>query len=337
MNSSRFVAATSVAMFCAASLLAGGPASGAPPTTALSSGPADSAGSSEPAARVATGPSVLSAPVQYASINGARIGYRKAGKGRPLVLIPGSGNTMAEWDPALLDRLARDRKVIVFDLRGAGTSTGSVTGMTIKTMADDVARLIKRITKGQADVLGWSMGGYVAQDLTIRYPKRVHRLILVSTNPGGPTTIPPRPWALKIITNPYATFQQRMSVLFPPDQLGTAGAWLSRVGAAYAADHYQPSNAFEVSPATQAAQVNAAGPQWLRRGKGTATRLGCIRQRVLIGAGRNDVIVPIRNVALLRKGIRQAQTVIYSDAGHAFLFQPQLGFARAVDRFLSKR
>ncbi|MEI6622269.1 MAG: alpha/beta hydrolase [Actinomycetes bacterium] len=337
MNRSKVVATTSAVMVCTCTVLVGGPAFGAPPASA--SGPTLTAAATNAAPTVSAtaGPSVLSAPVQYVSVNGARIGYRKAGSGRPLVLIPGSGNTMAEWDPALLDRLARDRKVIVFDLRGAGTSTGSVQGMTIGTLADDVARLINKVSSGRADVLGWSMGGYVAQDLTIRYPHRVRRLILASTNPGGPTTIPPRPWALKIITNPNATFQQRMSVLFPADQLAAAGAWLGRVGAAYAADHYQPPTAFEIPPATLAAQVKAAGPKWLRPGKGTSARLGCIRQRVLIGEGRDDVISPVKNVALLRKGIHQAQTVIYSDAGHAFLFQPQLGFARTVDRFLSKR
>jgi pimeloyl-ACP methyl ester carboxylesterase len=279
--------------------------------------------------------SVLLQPIRHTKVNGAVIGYRSGGAGRPLVLIAGSSNTMAEWDPALLDSLAAHRRVIIFDNRGVGTSTGPVGHLTIGMMAHDTQRLIATVARGRADVLGWSMGGYVAQKLAIKYPQRVRRLILASTDCGGPRTLRPKPWALRILTDPDATIQQRLTVLFPADQMAVGQAWLTAISSAFAANHFQPADSFTVSLAAARAQTQAAGQRWLRAGGGTCHALGRITQRVLIGAGRSDVVVPIRNAKRLLIGIPKAQRVRYEDAGHAFLFQPALGFVAAADRFLA--
>jgi pimeloyl-ACP methyl ester carboxylesterase len=280
------------------------------------------------------GVSVLAQPIRHVTVNGASIGYRTAGRGKALVLITGSSSTMAEWDPTMLDALARKHRVIIFDNRGAGTSTGSVQNLTISQLARDTEQLIAEVTQGKADVLGWSMGGYVAQKLVLHFPDRVRRLVLASTDCGGVETIPPRPRALKILEDPDATQTQRMSVLFPKDQLDAANAWTAAITAAFARDGFQPANAFTVSPATAAAQTEAAGTRWLRKGGGTCASLGRITQRVLIGAGKDDVIVPVKNHRRLLHGIARAKARVYGDAGHAFLFQPGLGFTSAVSRFL---
>ena len=314
----------------AASLALGLMGAAAPPATAVT---ADDVPSLEAAAG-STSVSVLSQPVRFVEVTGATLGYRVAGTGTPLVLIPGSSNTMAEWDPGLLDSLARTHRVIIFDNRGAGTSTGSVAHLTISLMAHDTEQLIARLTRGRADVLGWSMGGYVAQKLAIAYPHRVRRLVLASTDCGGSRTLPPRPWALDILTDPAATAEQRLTLLFPRDKLDVAGAWGAAIGAAYAANGYQPSNAFTVNAETVQAQTRAAGHLWLRQGGGTCQHLDRIRQRVLVGAGRKDVIVPVVNRLPLVHGIPNAQSAVYDDAGHAFLFQPELGFTRTVNEFL---
>ncbi len=278
--------------------------------------------------------SVATAPLQSAKVDGATLGYRVAGTGKPLVLIAGSSNTMAEWDPRLLDELARRHRVVIFDNRGAGTSTGSVAHLTIDLMARDTAQLIAQVAGGRADVLGWSMGGFVAQSLAIDYPERVRRLVLASTDCGGNDTAPPRPWALAVLTNPDATPAQRMSVLFPRDRRGAGVAWSAAIGAAYAANDYQPEDAFTVSPETATAQVAAAGPKWLRPGRGTCDRLDRVTQRTLIGAGADDVIVPVRNHRALLRGIPRAEARVYRNAGHAFLFQPGLDYAASVSAFL---
>lgn len=281
--------------------------------------------------------SVLSEPVQFASISGATLGYRVAGTGPPLMLIAGSSNTMAEWDPRMLDQLAQTRQVIVFDNRGAGTSTGSVAHLTIAQMARDTAQLLARVAPDGADVLGWSMGGYIAQELAIRAPTRVRHLILASTDCGGPSTLPPTPAALRTLMNPQATANERMAILFPPDQMAAAGAWSAAIGVAYAQSNFQPANAFTVSPAVARAQNRAAGALWLGEGDGTCARLDRVTQPTLIAAGRDDIVVPSRNHVALASGIRRHTTRLYTDAGHAFLFQPALGFTGAVEAFLSAR
>jgi pimeloyl-ACP methyl ester carboxylesterase len=278
--------------------------------------------------------SVLGQPVQYVTVDGAALGYRVAGSGRPLVLIGGSSFTMAEWDPVLLDALAAQRRVVIFDNRGAGTSTGSVDALTIARMARDTAQLIELVLGRRADVLGWSMGGYIAQELAIRRPDLVRRLVLASTDCGGPATQGPTKRALGILTNPAATQAQRVSILFPRNRIGAAMLWSGAIGEAYASNGYEPRDAFTVSAETAEAQANAAGPLWLGEGNGTCDRLDQITHDVLLAGGQQDVVVPIANLAALSAGLPHAQSRVHRDAGHAFLFQPGLKFARTVNSFL---
>lgn len=280
------------------------------------------------------GGTVLSQPIHHVDVEGATLGYRAAGTGKTLVLIAGSSNTMAEWDPRLLETLVKHRRVVIFDNRGAGTSTGSVHDLTIELMAEDTAQLIAKVAEGNADVLGWSMGGYIAQVLAIQHPSSVRRLVLASTSCGGPDTLPPTPRALRILTDPEATQAERLSILFPRNRVGAGVAWSAEIGSAYAADGYQPDNAFGVNPATEAAQAHASGPLWLGRGKGTCESLDRINQRTLVAAGDSDVIVPAENISPLLSGIRRASGQVYRDAGHAFLFQQGLHFGESVNRFL---
>ena len=289
-------------------------------------------------AAAAPAPAVPSQPVQFAKVDGATLGFRTAGSGpgKALLLISGSSNTMAEWDPRLLDELATSRRVIVFDNRGAGTSTGDVSRLTIAQMARDTAQLIDQVGGGPLDVLGWSMGGYIAQELAIRFPGRVHRLVLASTDCGGPSTIGPTPAALKILIDPNATTKQRMSILFPKNRMGAAAAWQASVGEAFAANGYQPANSFAVTAKTAQAQARAAGPLWLGPGMGTCSRLGRIKAPTLVSGGVRDIVVPIVNRKALTAGIAGAQGRVYPDAGHAFLFQPGLRFGAEVTSFLAE-
>ncbi len=270
---------------------------------------------------------VLAAPVRHVAVAGASLGYRSAGRGPALVLVTGSGSTMAEWDPRLVDALTVQHRVIVFDNRGTGTSTGDVSHLTVALMARDTATLIARLAGGRADVLGWSMGGYVALQLAVDQPARVRRLVLASASAGSTMSRPPTPAALSVLTNPFATTAQRMSILFPAGKQTSAGVWKAGVGAAFAANHFQPATSFSVPAATAAAQARAAGPLWLGRGRGVVARLGSVRARVLVAGGRLDVVVPTENARLLLRRLPHAASAVYTDAGHAFLFQRPAAFA----------
>jgi pimeloyl-ACP methyl ester carboxylesterase len=273
-------------------------------------------------------------PYRFVNARGARFAYRTLGTGRPLVLITGFGTTLAEWDPELLERLAAGRKVIVFDNRGAGLSTRGRGRITIVSMARDTEAIIRALGYRQADVLGWSMGGYIAQELTIRFPQRVRRLVLASTDPGGTRTIPPSQRVINELDDPNTSTTELMHLLFPRPAWPRGEQWLSAIAEV---PGLQIPESFEVPPATQRAQSIATGPDWDAPGKGTLNRLHLIRQPTLIGAGRRDVIVPPANALLLYHRIPNAQLVRYRGAGHAFLFQDAPDFGPRVLRFLDRR
>ena len=129
-------------------------------------------------------------PFRTVQVGNISLAYRSFGHGRPLVLIQGSGAAMDVWDPLMIAGLAAERRVIVFDYRGVGGSTDDPSvPMTIDLLAQDTAGLIKALHLRRADVLGWSLGGYVAQRLVELHPERVRRLVLVSTDPGGPNAV----------------------------------------------------------------------------------------------------------------------------------------------------
>lgn len=279
---------------------------------------------------------VLLQPVQYVDVPGARLGYREGGRGRPLVLITGFGMTMSGWQSSFVDELARHHRVIVFDNRGAGTSTGSVARLSVAQMARDTARFIDAVVGGPADVLGWSMGGFIAQQLAITSPTSVRRMVLTSTNCGGPATVPISKPVMAILSSPTATTAQRLSILFPPNRIADGEAWVASIGEVFAANGNLPADSLTVPPATEAAQVRAIGPEWHGVGDGTCDRLGDITAPTLVAAGRQDVVVASINHVALERGIPDATSRVYDDAGHAFLFQPGLRFAAAVDRFLRR-
>ncbi|MGP0051766.1 MAG: alpha/beta fold hydrolase [Solirubrobacteraceae bacterium] len=274
-----------------------------------------------------------SAGLHAATIDGARIAYRDinpSAAGTPLVLITGYGATMAEWDPAFIQRLADHRRVIMFDNRGVGNSTGPVAGLTIREMADDAAGLIRVLKLHRVDVLGWSMGGFIAQELTLDRPTLVRRLILASTDPGSPHSVPGTARVIDLLTNPKSTPTQLLPILFPASAQTAATAWLTAVAT-------QPGITgadFAVPAATLAAQKTATTTDWLRAGEGTYTRLPRLIAPTLVSYGTEDVIVPPVNARLLLTRIPHVVGLRISDAGHAFLFQDPTTIAADFVRFL---
>ena len=269
-------------------------------------------------------------------VDGAGIAYRelnRTARGTALLLIVGYGSTMAEWDPALIRGLATRRRLIMFDNRGAGDSTGSVKHLSVHVMAGDAAGVIHGLKLGRVDVLGWSMGGFIAQELTLDSPALVRRLILASTDPGSPRATPGKPAVIRALTNPATTVAQLLPILFPRDQATAAKTWLTAIAS-------QPgvtSRDFTVSPAATAAQKTATHSLWLGRGEGTYARLSAIRARTLVAYGTKDVVVPSSSAQLLFRHIPHAVSSRVRDAGHAFLFQDPVSVARAFTAFLASR
>ena len=118
-------------------------------------------------------------------VDGAQIAYRRTGNGRPLAVLNGFGATNTDWDPSFIDRLTSSNQLILVDNRGIGRSTDNGQPFDIAKLADDAARVIEMLGIERVNVLGWSMGGFIAHTLALQQPGRINKLILLSTDPGG--------------------------------------------------------------------------------------------------------------------------------------------------------
>lgn len=279
-------------------------------------------------------PTVAAAPIgglQRVQVGDISVGYREGGSGDgpPLVLIMGYGGAMYEWDPALLERLADQRRVVVFDNRGVATTSGPTAGMTIETMADDTAGLIEALDLGRVDLLGWSMGGNIAQEVALRHPEVVNRLILSATDPGGPKAVQPSAAVLELLES--AKEADLIKAIFPQTRAGKSAAksYLTRVGA-------QPglqASYFEISPETIRAQI-AAEDAWSDPGGGAYASLGQITQPTLVLGGALDRVELPVNSRIIAGRIPSSLLKLYPGAGHAFMYQYPALVAKNVGAFL---
>jgi pimeloyl-ACP methyl ester carboxylesterase len=270
------------------------------------------------------------ADVHVTSLPHTRIAWYERGRGSPLIMLTGTGSTMSEWDPALLRLLARRHRLILFDYPGAGMS-GPWRGRSFDSLAGATARLMKAIRSPKADVLGWSMGGFVAQRLAIEHPGRVSHLILAATNPGGSHTVLGTPRAQAIDSESDPPVADILRELYPPHRQWQGRRFLDRlIGASRSGEI--PDD-FDVPAATTRAQVLAEDP-WLRSNR-NYRQLATLDVPTLATAGAEDPVTPPANLRRIAGRIPRAQLRVFAGA-HAFLFQQRRSFARVVDGFLSR-
>ncbi len=268
------------------------------------------------------------AQVHTVAVAHTRIAWYELGQGPPLAMLTGTGSTMAEWDPALLRLLARDRRLLLFDYPGVGLS-GPWHGRSFDSLAHTTAALMDAIHVPRADVLGWSMGGFVAQRLAIDHPGRVAHLILAGTNPGGSQTVLGTRRAQEIDSEPDPTEAEILHELYPPGRQAEGRRFLRRLEDASQSGEIPDD--FHVPARTTRRQVAAEGP-WLRSDR-NYRQLARIAAPTLITAGARDPVVPPVNLRRIAAQVPDSQLVTFPGA-HAFLFQERRPFTRAVDRFL---
>lgn len=272
------------------------------------------------------------ADVRFARAGEERIAWYERGSGPPLLMAIGTGSTMAEWDPDLLARLARGRRLILFDYPGLGRSSRwRVPRKSFASLADTTARFMAVIGVPRADVLGWSMGGFVAQQLAIRHPETVRRMILAGTNPGGDAAVLGAPEDQETDSDPNPSDTAVLNVLYPRTVAGRAEgrAFLRRLESASASG--EAPDDFSVPDTTVRAQVAAEEP-WLRS-NANASALRRLSLPVLVTGGRRDVVVPPANARALARLIPGADLRLLP-GGHAFLFGDRRQFAPLALRFL---
>jgi pimeloyl-ACP methyl ester carboxylesterase len=268
------------------------------------------------------------AQVHTDRVANTRIAWYERGQGPPLVMLMGTGSTMAEWDPALLRLLAQDHRLILFDYPGVGRS-GTWHGSSFDSLANATAALMHAIDVPKADVLGWSMGGFVAQRLAIDHPETVSHLILAGTNPGSSHTVLGSPRAQAIDSKPNPSDKDILRELYPPNHQTEGHHFLRRL--VRASQSGEIPDDFHVPAATTHTQVAAEDP-WLRSNR-NYRQLAGISAPTLATAGRRDPVVPPVNLRRIAGQIPRSKLVAFPGA-HAFLFQARRSFARAVNEFL---
>jgi len=261
------------------------------------------------------------------AVDGAQIAYRRIGKGRPLLVLNGFGATSADWDPPFIDGLACSNEVILLNNRGIGGSADDGKPFDIAKLADDTAHVIKTLGLARVSVMGWSMGGFIAQALALNYADRVDKLVLLSTDSGGVQAdrASPDVWSELIDTSGTPNEQARrlLFLLFPSD---VAESLYLQFGDIVAAARAQLS--VELLN-RQAAAMEA----WY--GKGVASRLKELRVPVLIGAGTEDIVIPASNALKLANAIPGAWLAQFPHGGHPFMAQYPRALADLINTFVA--
>lgn len=271
--------------------------------------------------------------VKFAQVGDVQLAYYTRGQGEPLLMINGFISTMSLWDPALLEELAQQHQLILFDNRGVGRSTDTKeNNTTIPQMADDAAGLIKALGLKKASILGWSMGARIGQQLLLRHPDLIDKAILCAANPGGKHQDPASEDVEGKLNNPNIPEMEKLSLVFTDNAIGreAATAVLARLKAAVAAGAVP--NDFNVSKETTERQDRARTTLW-RSDNSNFEALKTIKVPVLVTDGRNDIIDPPKNSLIIANQIPFAWLAFY-EGGHAFLFQSHARFAATVNAFL---
>jgi pimeloyl-ACP methyl ester carboxylesterase len=274
------------------------------------------------------------APTQFVEASGIRFAYRRFGKSGsvPLVFNQHFTGTMDHWDPAVTDGFAKDREVILFNNAGVSSSSGEVPAR-IEEMGANAVVFMKALGLTKVDVLGFSIGGFVAQEITLQAPDLVRRFVLVGTGPrGGEDMATLTPEAQEIFG---ATYDE-------PDHL-----WLrvhfTRSAKSQAAGHEflkrfrlrAENRDPEVNEKVAPAQIEAIG-KWGAPQEKPFEYLKSIRQPALVVNGDNDVIIYSVNSSILQRHLPNAQLILYPDANHGSQYQYPERFVRHVSLFLSE-
>jgi pimeloyl-ACP methyl ester carboxylesterase len=261
------------------------------------------------------------------AVDGAQLVYRRIGKGRPLLVLNGFAATSADWDPSFIDRLAPSNELILLNNRGIGGSADDGRPFDIAKLADDAAQVIEALGFEQVSVLGWSMGGFIAQRLAVRHPARIDKLVLLSTDSGGTEAdlASPEVWSELIDTSGTPNEQaRRLLFLLFPDEV--AERFYREFGDVVATARCQLS----VELLNRQA---AAMDTWHRNG--VASQLREIRVPALIATGTQDIVIPASNGLKLVNAIPGAWLAQFPHGGHAFMAQYPRALADLINSFLA--
>ena len=274
------------------------------------------------------------APTQFLNLANQKYAYRRFGNenARPLLFLQHFTGTLDNWDPAVTDALAKDREVILFDNAGVGQSGGSVPE-TVAGMASHALAFLDGLALQKCDVLGFSLGGMVAQQMALDRPSLFRKIVLVATAPRGGEDIMhlEKPPLAQYFSDPELQGPARLQKIFfaATSSSQTAGeAFIGRL--TRRKGDRDPASTPEVARA----QITAFR-EWERFSGVRFADLKNIRQPALVVSGLQDEMIPVRNSYRLSENLPNAVLLAYPDSGHGALFQFHESFTRQAAAFLA--
>ncbi|ESK49144.1 hypothetical protein P255_02719 [Acinetobacter brisouii CIP 110357] len=271
-------------------------------------------------------------PTQFISADGVSFAYREYGQqngGTPVIFLNHLAAVLDNWDPRIIDGIAAKHHVVIFDNRGVGASTGE-PAKSIEQMADDAITFIQAKGFKQVDLFGFSMGGMISQEIVLKQPQLIRKVILSGTGPAGGTGISTvgrvSNWDL---VRGMATRQDpKVYLFFTRTEHGKAAAkeFVQRI------NERTENLDKEITISAYRAQLKAL-KKW---GNKKPADLSIIQQPVLVANGDHDRMVPTVNTYDLAKRLPNSALIIYPDAGHGGIFQFHDDFVKQSLTFLAK-
>jgi len=269
------------------------------------------------------------APVRTVDAGGVTYAYRELGPkgGIPVVFFVHLAATLDNWDPRIVDPIAANRHVITFDNRGVGASTGT-TPKTVEQMADDAYTFIRALGFSTVDVFSFSLGGMVAQDLTVKHPELVRKLVLTGTGPRGGKDMDKVAGVTfyDIFRATLTRSDPKEFLFFNRDATGKAAgkAFVQRL------KERTKDRDKDIKPAAFLSQLSAIK----KYGRSAPSNLGVITQPTLIANGDNDRMVPSVLSEDMHSRIAGSRLIMYPNSGHGGIFQYHEEFAPIAVEFL---
>ena len=269
------------------------------------------------------------APTKFVEANGVKFSYRTLGSksDTPLILLQHFTGTMDAWDPAVVNALAKSRTVVVFNNRGVGATNGVVAD-NVSQMSSDAYAFIQALGFKKVDLLGFSMGGFIAQQLAAQHPDLVNKVILAgTTHQGGGNNL------MQVLGEAFSRTDApdpRDYLFFSQSEAGkkAGGEFLSRVYAR--TKDRDPESGKEIADAHGKALIvftSTPDPEF--------KTLKTIHQPVLVVTGSNDTMLPTEGSITLYKQLSNAQLILYPDSSHGSIFQYHDSFVNSANFFLS--
>ncbi|MGP6190560.1 MAG: alpha/beta fold hydrolase [Vulcanimicrobiaceae bacterium] len=259
---------------------------------------------------------------------GGSIAYYRFGQGSPIVLVAGYRATLSEWNTYFLEELARHHEVVVFDNRGVGRSVGANDGYRVQDLAADTISLITGLKLQDVTLLGWSMGGMIAQQAVEQSPGIARRLILLATMPPGREAIPVPPYVMEALSRHDAgSFDRIMALLFPKPAVAQAEK-------CFAKEMFLPKSYASAEISEPLAQRQARLMEQWQADNAAAAGLRNVTIPTLVLGGTDDRILAPKDAVELKGLLPDAMLDEVTGGGHAVMYQFPFSLADRITHFI---